>query len=116
MLPYPYGTTRDSSVCNFDRTDLGKMGEGLYDHRAPADAFPDCVSPFGVHDMVGNVDEWTRRTGQSAPHRSALHGGWWLPGRNNCRAATREHAEDYSGKQVGFRCCTDAARDTAASP
>jgi len=109
LLPYPYGFARDSSACNFDRTDLGKMGEGLIDHRAPVDAFPRCMSPFGVHDMVGNVDEWTERAGKAAPNRSALHGGWWLPGRNNCRAATLGHAEDYSGKQVGFRCCSAAA-------
>jgi sulfatase modifying factor 1 len=108
MLPYPYGYGRDPTACNFDRTDLGKMGEGLTDHRAPLDAFPQCVSPFGVHDMVGNVDEWTRREGMTAPNRSALHGGWWLPGRNNCRAATLAHPESYSGKQVGFRCCADA--------
>jgi sulfatase modifying factor 1 len=110
MLPFPYGYVRDSSICNFDRTDLGKMGEGLTDHRAPADAFPACTSPFGVHDMVGNVDEWTARVGKQAPNRSALHGGWWLPGRNNCRQATLAHAEDYSAKQVGFRCCTEATR------
>jgi hypothetical protein len=108
MLPYPYGASRDSSACNFDRTDLGKMGEGLTDHRVTPGAFPACVSPFGVSDMVGNVDEWTVRAGASAPNRSALHGGWWLPGRNNCRAATLGHTEDYSGKQVGFRCCAPA--------
>ncbi len=109
MLPYPYGFTRDATACNFDRTDLGKPNEGLTDHRTPPDAFPRCLSPFGVHDMVGNVDEWTLREGMSAPNRSALHGGWWLPGRNNCRQATLAHAESYMGPQVGFRCCRDAA-------
>ncbi len=108
MLPYPYGYVRESSICNCDRTDLGKVGEGLIDHRAPPDAFPRCMSPFGVHDLVGNVDEWTARVGKRAPNRSALHGGWWLPGRNNCRQATLAHAEDYSAKQVGFRCCASA--------
>ena len=105
-LPYPYGFSRDSSACNFDRTDLGQMGEGLTDHRFPPGSFPRCVSPFGVYDMVGNVDEWTERVGVPAPNRSALHGGWWLPGRNNCRQATLGHTEDYSAKQVGFRCCS----------
>jgi len=107
MSPYPYGWKRDSSICNIDRTDLGGPGEKLIDHRAKTSEFPGCVSPYGVHDMVGNVDEWAEREGQSAPYRSALRGGWWLPGRNRCRAATREHAEDYSAKQVGFRCCKD---------
>jgi sulfatase modifying factor 1 len=108
MSPYPYGFKRDSSVCNLDRTDLGGANDKLRDHRAPLTAFPDCMSPFGVHDMVGNVDEWVEREGAVAPHRSALRGGWWLPGRNRCRAATLGHDEGYSGKQVGFRCCKDA--------
>lgn len=107
MNPYPYGFKRDSSLCNHDRTDLGGAQEKLTDHRAPLSAFPACVSPFGGHDMIGNVDEWVEREGQAAPHRSALRGGWWLPGRNRCRAATTHHDESYGAKQVGFRCCAD---------
>jgi formylglycine-generating enzyme required for sulfatase activity len=107
MSPYPYGFARDSSACNIDRTDLGGPGDKLIDHRARLGDFPGCVSPFGVHDMTGNVDEWAEREGQPAPYRSSLRGGWWLPGRNRCRAATREHTENYGGKQVGFRCCKD---------
>lgn len=108
MSPYPYGWKRDSSVCNLDRTDLGGPQDKLTDHRAPASAFPGCVSPFGVHNMVGNVDEWVERENMAPPNRSALRGGWWLPGRNRCRAATLGHDESYQGKQVGFRCCKDA--------
>lgn len=108
MSPYPYGWKRDSTICNFDRTDLGGAEEKLTDHRAPIDSFPQCTSPYGVHHMVGNVDEWTEREGAVAPYRSALRGGWWLPGRNRCRAATLHHDESYGGKQVGFRCCKDA--------
>jgi formylglycine-generating enzyme required for sulfatase activity len=109
MNPYPYGWKRDSSRCNHDRTDLGGPQDRLVDHRAPRSAFPACTSPFGAHDMVGNVDEWVEREGAVAPHRSALRGGWWLPGRNRCRAATLHHDESYSAKQVGFRCCADVA-------
>lgn len=108
MSPYPYGFKRDSNACNIDRTDLGGPNERLTDHRAPLSAFPNCVSPFDVHDMVGNVDEWVEREHVAAPYRSALRGGWWLPGRNRCRAATTHHDESYSAKQVGFRCCKDA--------
>lgn len=113
MSPYPYGWKRDSTVCNFDKTDLGGPMDKLKDHRAPLSAFPECVSPFGVHNMVGNVDEWTEREGMAPPSRSALRGGWWLPGRNRCRAATLAHGEEYSGKQVGFRCCKDAPPSSA---
>lgn len=109
MSPYPYGFKRDATVCNIDRTDLGGPNEKLIDHRAPTSSFPACVSPFGVHHMTGNVDEWVERENSKAPNRSALRGGWWLPARNRCRAATLEHGERYSGKQVGFRCCQDAS-------
>jgi formylglycine-generating enzyme len=110
MSPYPYGFSRDSNVCNKDRTDLGGAQQKLTDHRQPPTAFPACVSPFGVHNMVGNVDEWVERENARAPNRSALRGGWWLPGRNRCRAATLGHTESYRGKQVGFRCCSEATR------
>lgn len=107
MNPYPYGFKRDSSLCNHDRTDLGGAQEKLNDLRAPLSAFPACTSAFGVHHMIGNVDEWVEREGVAPPNRSALRGGWWLPGRNRCRAATLHHGESYSAKQVGFRCCAD---------
>ncbi len=107
MRPYPYGFSRDSTACNIDQTNLGRPGRGLRDLRAPVSAFPRCLSPFGVHDMTGNVDEWVER--ESGPQRSVLHGGWWLPGRNRCRATTAEHGPEYKAKQVGFRCCKDTA-------
>ncbi len=105
MSPYPYGFKRDSTRCNFDKTDLGGAEEKLKDLRATTDAYPDCLSPFGVHDMVGNVDEWVEG---SPGNKTVLRGGWWLPGRNRCRASTTGHGEEYSGKQVGFRCCREA--------
>jgi formylglycine-generating enzyme len=103
--PYPYGYRRDSSACNFDRTDLYERDGTLRDEREPSGSRPTCVSPFGVFDMVGNVDEWTVREGGAYPFRSSLRGGWWMPARNRCRAATTAHNELYSGPQTGFRCC-----------
>lgn len=102
LRPYPYGFTRQSTTCNIDRTGLGGKDGKLRDLRAPLEAYPKCLSPFGVHNMTGNADEWVER---DSPHRSVLRGGWWLPGRNRCRAATAEHGEGYSASQVGFRCC-----------
>ncbi|MGE0326115.1 MAG: formylglycine-generating enzyme family protein [Polyangiaceae bacterium] len=104
LLPYPYGFNRNSKICNFDQTDLEYKGK-LRDLRKRAEDLPECVSPFGVRNMVGNVDEWTQRDGQQHPWRASLRGGWWLAGRNNCRAATTGHDEYYHGAQTGFRCC-----------
>jgi len=108
MRPYPYGFVRDATICNIDRRHLGKPQAGLADLRAPIDAYPQCLSPFGVHDMSGNVEEWATLDHGVAPNRSAVKGAWWLPGKNTCRAATLGHGEIYGGPQVGVRCCADA--------
>ncbi len=108
MLPYPTGFTRDATLCNYDRTDLMDGHGGLKDLRRPAGDLPRCTSPFGVRNMVGNVDEWVVREGVTTPpFRSALKGGWWMAARNRCRPATTAHDEHYRDKQTGFRCCRD---------
>ena len=103
-LPYPYGFVRDSARCNIDRQDL--LGKGqLIDHRRPVSEFPRCVSPFGVHNMTGNVGEWVHDVKAQPSHRSAGKGGWWGPLRNRCRATTGGHDEYFHQLQIGFRCC-----------
>jgi len=102
-LPYPYGYERSPSLCNTDRLLRDGKTHAGDDLREPP--HPSCVSPFGVRDMVGNVDEWVTRPFREAPNRSELRGGWWLTGRNRCRANTTSHDERYSDRQTGFRCC-----------
>ena len=112
-LPYPYGYQRAPALCNQDRL----LRDGKY--RARSDLrerpHPSCLSPFGVRDMVGNVDEWVRRPWAKAPRRSELRGGWWMTGRNRCRANTSHHDEKYSGRQTGFRCCKEAGSEQVRS-
>jgi hypothetical protein len=108
MRPYPYGFERDSSACNSDiEKGLGKVGK-LVDHRAPASAHPRCVSPFGVHDMSGNVDEWATIDGAPKGAREIMKGSWWMPGRNACRQGQMGHGANYGGTESGVRCCRDA--------
>ncbi len=116
--PYPYGLSRDRTACRIDyqpsAPDRARLGDSRYelDESArlygamPSGSMPRCVSWAGVHDMTGNVDEWTvNETGQ--PFDSALKGGWWGPIRARCRPATTAHNEGFIYYQIGFRCCAD---------
>lgn len=111
MRPYPYGYRREPK-CNQDQPDLyetNRRRQVLKDLRQPSGSNPECKSPFGVYDMVGNMDEPVLReeARYATPFRNGLKGGWWLSGRNRCRPATTAHDDYYSDIQVGVRCCAD---------
>jgi hypothetical protein len=128
-LPYPYGYRRDAEACVIDhpwrayddralaiRDSAAAMREIDYLWQGePSGARPRCRSPFGVYDMTGNVDEWTRSV-QPEGYRSIFKGGYWGPVRARCRAATRAHNEDFHFYQQGFRCCSDVPLAAAAAP
>ncbi|HEU4407604.1 MAG TPA: SUMF1/EgtB/PvdO family nonheme iron enzyme [Polyangiaceae bacterium] len=110
MRPYPYGWTRDAAACNADRVDIYTPTRRLRDLRAGPDDHPRCVSPFGVHHLSGNLEEWTTIDGSDrhgAP-RPAMKGAYWQPSRNNCRANQTAHDRFYKGTETGFRCCAEA--------
>ena len=127
-LPYPFGYTRDAEACNFDKPYILPNNDAFknpatrdaeiarIDQREPSGARESCVSPFGVHDMTGNVDEWVVNPEgklDEKPFKSGLKGGYWGPVRNRCRPMTIDHNEWHVGYQIGFRCCADP---TAPAP
>ncbi len=130
MWPYPYGIDRDASACNIDKpvtlpdlpafSDPWKISGEVerLDKRVPSGTFLRCISPFGVRDMTGNVDEWVEnQSGKETekPFKSALKGGYWGPVRGRCRPMTSSHSAGFSFYQVGFRCCGDAKGGEAVS-
>ncbi len=128
MLPYTYGYVRDATACNIDK-EYRKREKSLkkyercmqkpeckaelerLDQRLPTGSLPRCVSPFGVYDLNGNINEWVERPKQKYPNRSGLKGGWWGPVRGRCRPTVGFHKEDDYGYEEGFRCCKDAEGD-----
>ncbi|MBX3224063.1 MAG: SUMF1/EgtB/PvdO family nonheme iron enzyme [Labilithrix sp.] len=119
-LPYPYGYDRNSEACNIDKPhpDVNEKALGSADPKVrdaeakrlwqgePSGSRSSCVSPYGVFDMTGNVDEWVvNESGQ--PYKSGLKGGYWGPVRDRCRPMTTIHSEGFSFYQIGFRCCSD---------
>ncbi|PKN43903.1 MAG: hypothetical protein CVU63_11775, partial [Deltaproteobacteria bacterium HGW-Deltaproteobacteria-20] len=106
LRPYPYGFVRDAEACNADRIDIYRTDGRLTDLREGPDGHPSCTSPFGVHHLSGNLEEWTTIDG-SIPARPAMKGAYWQPSRNHCRAAQTAHDEFYNGDETGFRCCKD---------
>lgn len=122
QLPYPYGFERDATACNIDRpyrlpdleafSDDDKISSEVerLDQRVPSGSMDRCVSPFGVHDMTGNVDEWVTNE-RPDPEKnidiSGLKGGYFGPIRARCRPITNSHNRWFRFYQVGFRCCAD---------
>jgi formylglycine-generating enzyme len=133
-LPYPYGYDRNSEACNIDKPhpDVNEKALGSNDPKVreaeakrlwqgePSGSRASCVSPYGVHDMTGNVDEWVVNEGgtiSANPFKSGLKGGYWGPVRDRCRPMTTVHGPDFSFYQIGFRCCSDVpATKPASSP
>jgi sulfatase modifying factor 1 len=115
-LPYPYGYTRSDEACNIDKPhpDVNEAAianpatrdaeVARLDQRDPSGAREACVSPYGVYDMTGNVDEWVVNE-SGKPFKSGLKGGYWGPVRDRCRPMTIAHNEEFEFYQIGFRCC-----------
>lgn len=110
-FPYPWGVgAPDKTVCNFD---------GHFGGTTPVKQFPKGKSQFDVHDLVGNVWEWTRSLKRDYPYDISddrenttldeprvLRGGSWQADANfqTLRPAYR-YAEnaDFEYDTIGFR-------------
>jgi iron(II)-dependent oxidoreductase len=109
---YPWGDQWDPSRANSTETGIGTT--------KPAGSYPGGASPYGAHDMVGNVWEWVadwydgayykgsperNPTGPATGQRRVLRGGSWYVNPVALRSADRYDLTPGSRlTAVGFRC------------
>jgi hypothetical protein len=123
MWPYPYGLSRDANACNEHKSapapDPARLDDpwtrsaelARVDGRHASGADAACISPFGVVDLPGNVEEWVfHANGQekSKPFQTARKGGSWARGKGRCRPIEASEPGWYRAHDLGFRCCADA--------
>ena len=115
---YPYGNARVAGACvdtnrkspmnvlhNGERSSA-TMNDPLANQQAntveATGSNASCTNGYGVHDMVGNVHEWT--------DDGSFRGGYYLDTKLNgegCDYKTTAHAREYYDYSTGFRCCAD---------
>lgn len=110
---YPWGDRFEPKRANCAEEDCA---DG-FDDTAPVGSFPSGATPAGVHDLAGNVLEWTSDcyTSSYAPDAACDPGGQgvtrglYFNSRGGVlRASNRSPSPDTTGYGSGFRCARDA--------
>jgi formylglycine-generating enzyme required for sulfatase activity len=96
---YPWGNAAPASQ-------LCWSGTTKRDSTCPVGGFPAGDVPGGIHDLAGNVWEWTSNTFDARTNtRSIRGGGWNLGAATNFRAALRIGSPPSSRvANLGLRC------------
>ncbi|HIJ90232.1 MAG: formylglycine-generating enzyme family protein [Desulfobulbaceae bacterium] len=103
---FPWGNMWLAELGNFEATCLG--GTSSVEHFGRK-----AMSPFGIHDLLGNVAEWTSspHAGQTEPQpgRSVekiyiIKGGSWITGGTVTAAWRQIEQGKYWTNTIGFRC------------
>ncbi len=129
---YPWGNrSAGLSRANFGRTGLsGPVRDRperlhLYPPVIEVDRYANAVSPYGVHQMAGNVAEWVadwydpeyyhggperNPPGPEGGTHRAFRGGGWIDSTPMVRAAQRNGADPETRMNwLGFRCAKNIA-------
>lgn len=102
-LKFPYGASFNAAACNTE--DAAGNDRKLN----AAGAFAACKSGYGVHDMSGNLWEWTESKLQSNLNDRVLRGGSYTRPDYHDRCANRYNsAPSVKDHEFGFRCCAQA--------
>ena len=93
---YPYGDYHDDGRCWDDHE--GDQFRPVYTGEMPG-----CVTPTGVYDLTGNVEEWVG----DSPEHAVLLGGAYDTSEDHARCYRRNDTfgAGYANQRTGFRCC-----------
>jgi len=105
-LLYGYGMTFEQGRCNtpYKESAIWNRGPGA----TPSGEFAGCTSGYGVHDMIGNVWEWTDGWYSQKKKWRVVRGGSWFHSVNLARSDVRYGpylSSDYQLDLIGLRCC-----------
>lgn len=146
---YPYGPNFDKKKCNISKAHLLSRMYGTDSHAWKYDQhfndpkldqepgflsrggeYTECVSSYGVYDLVGNLHEWVAdsidfdlprkiplredieaKIGRNRGHGIFMGGFFSTTAEHGhgCQFLTPGHEGKYHDYSTGFRCCKDAA-------
>jgi formylglycine-generating enzyme required for sulfatase activity len=109
-LGYGYGPEFEAQRCNAPWREADQWTRS--GATAPAGGFENCATPAGVHDLIGNVWEWTDGWYDQHAGWRVVRGGSWFHNVNYARSDGRYGrylTEQYRLDLIGFRCCRSVA-------
>jgi hypothetical protein len=104
---FPWGNTAPTTdVATFEKDyEKDAYGNGV----SAVSSHESGRSPFGIHNLAGNVSEWVADWYEEGKSK-LIRGGGWYDGAEKIRSAKRWHASpDHTSDDLGFRCALDAS-------
>jgi formylglycine-generating enzyme required for sulfatase activity len=119
---YPWGNEEGCEYANYGRGESNECSETSQGKAMNVGSFPKGVSPYGAHDMAGNVWEWVNDyfaetyyqyselknpTGPALGISHCIRGGSWDDGPPEIRSARRGcncNPQETNWHVLGFRC------------
>ncbi len=112
-LLYSYSSTFEAKRCN---TPYPSGAGWIRTHGKVASGdFVGCTNELGIHDMIGNVWEWTDSLYDRQHNWHVVRGGSWFNNVNFSRADGRYGRfmdPNYTLDLIGFRCCRSLTPDS----